>query len=180
VSDVTGKETTLAGVFAQRPVVLVFYRGGWCPYCNFQLHELATKGEELRKRGVVVVAISVDKPQYGAKTAQEHAAAFEVLSDPDLVAHKAFRVVNHIGGATAFALARMGEDLETRSGRDHHDVAVPAIFLIDRAGIIRWAHTDPDYKRRPSATAVLEAIDASDLAKGSAETPKQLPAPTGP
>jgi peroxiredoxin len=164
VTNLAGKRVSLRAAIAQEPTVLVFYRGGFCPYCNFQLHELTTRAAAFRERGVTLAAISVDQPRYGAKTAEENAAAFVLFSDADRQALQTFHVVNHLDGVTAFALARLGEDPEKRSGRSHHDVAVPSIFLIDRAGIIRWVHLDPDYRRRPSVDAILAAIDASGIA----------------
>ena len=62
----------------------------------------------------------------------------------------------------------MGADLDDRSGRDHHDVAVPSIFLIDGGGIIRFAHADPDYTRRPTVAAILAAIDTLGIAASPA------------
>jgi peroxiredoxin len=168
--DTKGSPVTLSDVRANRPTALVFYRGGWCPSCNYQLHELATSSAEFRRRGVALVAVSVDKPDHAVETAKEYGLDFDVLSDPELEAHRAYRVIDHLGGVTTFMIARMGADLEERSGKKHHDVAVPAIFLIDASGTIRWSHADPDYSKRPSAAQILEAIDRSGVAKTAPAT----------
>ena len=162
--DTKGRAVTLSDVRANRPTALVFYRGGWCPPCNYQLHELQTSSKEFRRRGVALVAVSVDKPDHAVETAKEYGLDFDVLSDPNLEAHTAYRVIDHLGGMTTFMIARMGADLEERSGKTHHDVAVPAIFLIDSAGVIRWSHADPDYAKRPSVPQILEAIHRSGVA----------------
>ena len=64
-----------------------------------------------------------------------------------------------------FMIGRMGVDLEERSGLTHHDVAVPAMFLVDESGVIRWSHADVDYNKRPRLTDILAAIDKSGLVK---------------
>jgi peroxiredoxin len=159
VIDPDGRAVNLSDVRAKRSTAVVFYKGGWCPPCNYQIHELAKHHAEFERRGVGIIAISVDKPDYAAATIREYGVPFPVLSDPTLVAHKAFGVVEHVGGASAFMLARMGADLEARSGQPHHDVAIPSVFLVDAEGIVRWAHVDPDYSVRPSVPDLLSAID---------------------
>ena len=164
VLTVSGQRVTLSGIRGNRPMALVFYRGGWCPPCNFQVHELSRSSSEFRKRGVRLVMISVDNPEHAVATAKEYGLDFDVLSDPELAAHTAYRVIDHVGGTTNFMLARMGVDLEERSGKQHHDVAIPSVFLIDAAGTIRWAHVDPDYTKRPSAAEILKAVDSAGIA----------------
>jgi len=166
--DLRGQPVTLQSARAGRPTALVFYRGGWCPPCNYQMHELSTHAAEFKRRGVSLVAISVDKPDLAAETAKEYGTDIAVFSDPDLEAHMAYNVVDHLGGVATFMIARMGQDLEARSGKKHHDVAVPAIFLIDSDGTIRWSHAEPDYSTRPSVPQVLEAIDRAGIARSSA------------
>ncbi len=168
VLDTKGRATTLNAVRASRPAALVFYRGGWCPPCNFQVHELSRSSAEFRKRGVALIVISVDNPDHAVETAKEYGLDFDVLSDPDLAAHRAYHVVDHIGGMTNFMIARMGADLEERSGKTHHDVAIPSVFLIDASGTIRWSHADPDYSKRPNVPQILEAIDSSQIVTSTA------------
>jgi peroxiredoxin len=177
--DTGGRPVTLQNVRASRPTALFFYRGGWCPPCNYQLHELSAHAAEFQKRGVSLVAISVDKPDYAAETAKEYGLDVAVFSDPELSAHVAYNVVDPIGGVATFMIARMGHDLEMRSGKKHHDVAVPSVFLIDAGGTIRWSHAEPDYSKRPSVPQLLEAIDRSGIARASASDGSS-PAPVSP
>ena len=76
--------------------------------CNYQLHELSSHYVDFERRGVAVIAVSVDKPEYAADSKREYGIAFAILSDPDLAAHRAYHVVGHVGGMTAFLLARHG------------------------------------------------------------------------
>jgi peroxiredoxin len=144
-----------------RSVLLVFYRGGWCPYCNFQIHELTAAYPEYQKRGVTPVAISVDKQDEAAKAEATYTIPFPLLSDPDLAAHKAFRVIHQADEAEVAKLKGFGIDLEERSGKTHHAFAVPSLFLIDKGGVVRFAHADPEYKVRPRTKQILAAIDAA-------------------
>lgn len=162
--DITGASQNLAALYGQGPTFVVFYRGGWCPFCNLQLHDLSQAKPEFDKRGIRIVAISVDQPGEEAKTQAKNEVAFPMLSDSDLATHKAFNVVHVLAEAEAKALAGHGVDLEKYSGQAHHSIAVPSIFLVDRAGKVRWVHVDKDYKTRPSPTQLL-AVAEPVLAK---------------
>lgn len=160
VHDADGHEVRLGDFLDGGPILVVFYRGGWCPFCNFQIRELTVAYPEYRRRGATPVAISVDRAEESAKTRATYVIPFPVLSDPDLAAHRAFRVVHHADDAEVARLRGFGMDLERASGRAHHDIAIPSMFLVDRDGVIRWAHADRDYRVRPSTAQVLAAIDA--------------------
>jgi peroxiredoxin len=136
--------------------LVVFYRGGWCPYCNFQIRELSQSYDRFKALGVSLVAISVDRPDAAAVTRNAHEVPFPVLSDPDLKAHEAFNVVLQLDAAGVARLAKYGYDIEQWSGKDHHKMAVPGIFLV-RDGKVAWAHVAKDYKTRPSTEQLLTA-----------------------
>lgn len=139
--------------------MLVFYRGGWCPFCNYQIRQLTEAYPQYRERGVTPVAISVDRPEEAAKTRATYEIPFPVLSDPDLAAHRAYRVMHEVDDAERERLAGFGMDIERASGRDHHVIAIPSVFVVDAEGVVRWAHADPDYRVRPSNEQILAALD---------------------
>jgi peroxiredoxin len=159
LQDVTGATVELAELYARGPVFLVFYRGGWCPFCNAQLHSLAEARAEFAKRGVTLAAISVDVPGESAKTQAKTGAPFPMLSDPKLVAHGAFQIVHQTSEEERQKLAGYGIDLRASSGESHGNFATPAIFYVDRGGVIRFAHVDEDYKTRPSPAQLLAIAD---------------------
>ena len=109
------------------------------------------------------VAISVDKVDEASKTNTTYEIPFPVLSDPELHAHEAFRVVHEASEDEVARLKGFGIDIERSSGKTHHKFAVPAVFLIDAHGVVRWAHADPDYKVRPTTAQLLAAIDGAKL-----------------
>jgi peroxiredoxin len=164
VHDADGREVSLRGLAGKDGRMLVaFYCGGWCPFCNFQIHELTTAYPELQRRGVLPVTISVDRPEESARIRATYTIPFPVLSDPDLSAHRAFRVLHHTDDAEVARLKGFGMDLERSSGQTHHVIAIPSMFLMDGHGVVRGAHADPDYKVRPSVAQFLAAIDGLRL-----------------
>jgi peroxiredoxin len=159
LTDVSGKEVSLAAMYAQGSTFVVFYRGGWCPFCNIQLHELQQAKAQFDAKGIKLVAISVDIPDQEATTQAKHGVAFAMLSDPKLIAHKAFNVVKVNTPDDIKMLAGYGIELAKFSGETHGNFAVPSMFLVDAKGVVRFAHVDTDYKTRPSPAQMLSAAD---------------------
>ena len=161
--DLDGKHVSLAELYERGPNLLAFYRGGWCPYCNTEIHALTQAYPEYRKRGVTPVAISVDKPEEGVKLKASYVIPFPVLSDSDAKSLDAFHLVKKVSDEEAAKMKSFGVDLEAFSGKTHHEIAIPALFVIDRTGTVRFAHSDPDFKVRPTTAQLLTAIDALKL-----------------
>ena len=162
--DLDGKDVSLSSLYTKSPILLAFYRGGWCPYCSSENRALAAAYPEYQKRGVTPVTASVDTPDAEAKTKATYTIPFPVLSDSDATMIEAFHVVNHVDDATFAKMKDFGLNIESYSGKTHHEIAIPSLFLIDRTGVVRWAHSDPDFKVRPSTAQILAAIDATKLA----------------
>jgi peroxiredoxin len=161
--DLDGKDIALSSLYRKGPILLASYRGGWCPYCNAEIHALTTAFPEYQKRGVTPVAVSVDTPENGTKMKATYTIPFPVISDSDAVILEAFHVVKQLTPDEYAKYKSYGEDLESYSGTTHHKIAIPALFLIDRGGVVRWAHSDPAYNVRPSTAQILAAIDATPL-----------------
>jgi len=158
--DAQGREVSLRQLAkAEGPLLLVFYRGGWCPYCNFQVRSLTTHAAAFQKRGVLPVLISVDRQSVAARSKQTYDVPFPVLSDSDLSVHEAFHVLNQMHDSTASRMKGRGIDLEEYSGRKHHTVAIPSVFLIEKDGRIAFSHAARDHKTRPTPEQLLGKID---------------------
>ncbi|MEZ4363915.1 MAG: peroxiredoxin-like family protein [Kofleriaceae bacterium] len=157
--DVSGATVELAQLYAKGPTFIVFYRGGWCPFCNAQLHSLTEAKAEFDKRGVQLVAISVDLPSEEAKTQAQHGVPFPMLSDSKLIVQDAFKIVHKTSAEEQAKLAGYGIDLQAYSGEAHQNFATASIFYVDRDGVIRFAHVDEDYKTRPSTAQLLQIAD---------------------
>ncbi|MBI1367105.1 MAG: redoxin domain-containing protein [Planctomycetes bacterium] len=144
-------------VVALKPTVLVIYRGGWCPYCTRHLRDLAEIESQLRESGYQIVAVSPDRPEELAKSIVNEKLTYTLLSDSDIALAKAMGLAFHIDDPMYTRLKGMGMDLERASGRDHHVLPVPAVYLLDKTGTIHFAYWNPDYKTRLSGDALLAA-----------------------
>ena len=98
------------------------------------------------------------EPAQAIRTYRSYKIPFPVLSDPDLVLHKAFNVLQLVDEQMVKKYKAYGIDLEKSSGRKHHTIAVPSLFVIDRAGFVRWAHADRDHRTRPSTEQILQTL----------------------
>ncbi len=143
-----GQEVDLDDLYAVKPTVLIFYRGGWCPYCNTHLGQIATVESELLSMGYQILAVSPDRPEELRKTADKQGLNYLLLSDSDMVLSRAFGIAFRVDDPTLEKYSGFGIDLEQSSGRGHHLLPVPALYIVDTRGVIRFAHWDPDYKKR--------------------------------
>ncbi len=159
INDMHGKPYPLKNAWQDKPALIVFYRGGWCPFCNMQVRELATKYDKLKAAGVQPVLISVDEPDKSAIISAQYDIPFPVLSDPDLLAHKAFNVVLELDAATLEKYKEYGINLQDWSGKSHNSIAVASAFLIDTSGNVMVSHAPEDYASRPSVEQLLALIE---------------------
>jgi peroxiredoxin len=148
-------------------VVVVFYRGGWCPFCNLQMRSLQTKVlPKLAPLHASIVAISVDLPTEGRKTQQKDNLAFRVVSDPKAKLLDAYKVKYAVPADLVAKYKAHAIDLEAASGEKHHVIAVPAVYVIDAAGKIVYRYVDENYKvRAPEADIIAAAAKSTKNAK---------------
>lgn len=149
--------TTLRAATAGKPAVLVFYRGGWCPYCNLQLSDLRTVVGPLRELGYTLIAISPDRPAELARTLDKTPLDYTLLSDSSAAAIAALGIGFVVDAATREQYKGYGIDLEAASGATHHALPVPSVFIVDAAGIIQFHYVNPDYRIRVPGELVLTA-----------------------
>jgi len=146
-----------------KPTVLVFYRGEWCKYCREQLQQLETIRPELEQMGYQIVAISPDMPAKLRETKENLALNFTLLSDSDMEAAKALGIAFRLDDETYDKYkAVYGFDIEQWSGKNHHLLPHPAVYITGPGAVVRFEHVDPDYAERMSNDEVLaEAKKAS-------------------
>ena len=143
---------------AGKPSVLVFYRGGWCPFCSRHLSDLATVQSQIEALGYQLIAVSPDRPTEAARTARSKDLGFMLLSDSDMHAAKAFGLAFKESRKTLEKYKTFGIDLDAATGRSHHQQPVPAVYVVGPGGRILFVHTDPDYKRRMSGTDIVSTL----------------------
>ena len=166
IPDVTlrteeNKEVSLRKLVSEKPTVLIFYRGGWCPFCNRHLQSLAGIEDDLNKAGAQLLAISMDQPSKLKETPNRDKLHYRLLSDGDAAAAKAFGIAFKVDDATVEKYKGYGINLDAASGNDHHILPHPAVFVADTSGKIRFAHVNPDYKVRLETKKILEATQSA-------------------
>jgi peroxiredoxin len=178
VPDVTlrteeGTEVNLRKLVSEKPTVLIFYRGGWCPFCTRHLQALVGIEDELNRAGAQMLAISMDQPAKLKETPDRDKLGYRLLSDSDAAAAKAFGIAFQVEEALVRKYKESYQiDLEAASGRDHHILPHPAVFVVDTNGKIRFADVNPDYRTRLEPVRILEAAKgAGGGAEGSARKP---------
>lgn len=152
-----GSQSKLHDLVAEQPAVLIFYRGGWCPYCNRHLAALGEIENDLRELGYRIHAVSADKPEKVAAASEEAGFDYALYSDATAEAAKAFGLAFEVDAKTYEKLLGYGINLEAASGHDHHLLPVPAVFIIDHDAKIRFRYYNPDYKERLSGDKLLQA-----------------------
>ncbi len=158
VRDASGNPWNFAAGERTQPALLIFFRGGWCPYCNTHLASLRQTEEQLRAAGVEVYFLSADRPELLYASLEEPDIGYTLLSDSRLGAARAFGIAFRVDDATVTRYKEYNIDLVAASGETHLSLPVPAVFLVDRTGIIRFSHANPDYKVRISADDLMTAV----------------------
>lgn len=156
----TGNKVVLSDTYKKGPVVLIFYRGTWCPFCNLHLKTFQSRLNDFEKLGATILAVSVDKPDSEAKMVRDNSLGFEVISDTQAEILKAYKVMYQV--PDELAQKYRGEykiDLEAYSGRKDNIIAVPATYVIDKTGKIIFAYANEDYKVRTQPQEVLDALE---------------------
>lgn len=157
--DASGKPVRLSDLLQKGPVILTFYRGGWCPYCNLQLKSYQAHLAELRAKGAELVAVSPQTPEYTLSTAEKDALTFPVLSDVGGNVARSYGLVFHVPNEVVQIYKNSGIDLENRHGDTHHELPIPGTYLIGRDGIVLLSYVDADYKKRLSIETILSALE---------------------
>lgn len=142
------------------PLVLSFNRGGWCPYCRAELGAWADAMPDLRRLGGAFVSIT---PEVGGRAAAMREALgldAEVLCDIDHGVALELGLAFHLGGRLRQSYLACGLDLAAAYGSPSWFIPIPATFVVDREGIVRFAFVDPDFRRRAEPSDVLAAISA--------------------
>ncbi|GEN99948.1 peroxiredoxin [Novosphingobium sediminis] len=153
-----GEPVTLSKLLREGPVVVSFYRGGWCPYCNLELRALQAVLPEITARGATLVAISPELPDESLSTAEKNELTFPVLSDAGSRVAKEWGIAFDLAEELRPIYARFGHALPDRNGGSEWILPVPATFVIAPDGRVRLAFVDTDYRNRLEPDAVLAAL----------------------
>ena len=154
-----GGHTSLYDSLQKGPVVLVWYRGGWCPYCNLQLQHIQTKLAEIHEAGGQVIAISPELPDMTMTTKERHMLEFQVLSDIDnKVADKyklAYTVPDYVVDHYDLSVK-----LNDHNGNDSNRLPLAVTYVINRDGKVEYAFLDADYKNRATPEEIISVLNS--------------------
>lgn len=153
LKDIAGETVALKSIIQSRPSVLIFFRGGWCPYCNLYMAELQNVEEDILGMGYQIVTISPDSPDNLNASLDKHKLNYRLLSDADMKVAQAFGI--------AFAVPQSStERLSNYSGgKNPGQLPVPSVFVINQQGEILFEYINPDYKKRLDAGLLLAVLN---------------------
>ena len=153
--DQDGKEVRLKDLLKKGKVVLVFYRGYWCPYCNRELSRLQDSLALIQEKGATVVAVSPEKPENIKQTVEKAKAGYPVLYDEGLKIMKGYDVEYEVEETTLARYRSSGLDIEKNNGPNGKFLPVPAVYIIDKESTVTYRFFDADYRKRPSIKDIL-------------------------
>ncbi|MBY0311338.1 MAG: redoxin domain-containing protein [Phycisphaerales bacterium] len=153
--EAKGKMVTLSTMLKDGPVVLTWYRGGWCPYCNLQLVAYQEKMADFKAAGAQLVAISPQVPDGSASTADKNKLEFSVVSDVGNTTAKAYGLAYKVPPAVE---AMYKTFLPKANGDESMELPVSAVYIVGRDGKIKWAKVDADYRVRAEPEEIMAAL----------------------
>ena len=158
-TDQYGKEIRLKDVLKDSVVVLIFYRGQWCPYCNKQLKRLEDSLQLIKDKKAKLIAITPEKTENISKTIEKTKASYSLLHDKEMKIMKAYAVAFEVDERTLSRYKNADIDLLTANGqKDKVYLPVPAVYIINKEGSITYRFFEADYKKRPSVSEILENL----------------------
>lgn len=161
--DAHGQTIRLADLRERGPVVVIFYRGAWCPYCNITLRAYQAALPEIQALGASLAAISPMTPDYSLSLSEKAELGYDVLSDSGNTVARQFGLVYTLGDrmyqvSSPLARRSSGADLTDMNGDDSRELPLVATYVIDQSGTIRFAEVFADHAKRTEPSAVLDVL----------------------
>lgn len=164
--DLNDNTFVLSESLKKGPVVVIFYRGQWCPFCNKHLRQLQESLQIIYNKGASVVAISPEKSEFLKRTAEKTHASFALLYDDDYKIADLFDVKFRPDNISRVVYNTMlGANLKNAHSDDTQQLPVPATFIIGQDGEIVWRHFDPDYKKRSNVSDIVKNLPLKAITK---------------
>jgi peroxiredoxin len=157
-TDQNGQEVRLKELLKKGKVILVFYRGQWCPYCNRFLSRLQDSLQLINEKGATLIAVSPEKTENISKTVDKTKAGFSILHDEGLKIMKAYDVEFEVPENTVTRYRNAGIDVEKNNGSNGKYLPVPAVYVIDKEGTVIYRFFESDYKKRPDVKDILSLL----------------------
>lgn len=158
--DASGKSVSLRALNQAGPLIISFYRGGWCPYCNLELKAYQGLLGEVTALGGQLIAVSPEKPDNSLTTAEKNALSFPVLTDTGYQLAKAIGIAFELPTGLQNLFSGFGMNLPDLNADTGWALPIPATFVVDRGGKIVLADVDPQYTRRLEPAVAIAALKA--------------------
>ena len=156
--DQSGKKFELSNALKKGSVIVVFYRGQWCPYCNKQLKAMQDSLSMILAKGASIVAISPEKPENIAKTVEKTKVSFPILMDDGMRIMNEYQVKFAVDTATQTRYKKFGIDFSEVNGSNGANLPVPAVYIVNSKGDITYRYFDTDYRKRVSLAELLSHL----------------------
>lgn len=157
--DQRGERISLSELLGAGPMVLIFYRGGWCPYCNLQLRTFQAHLEQIAARGAQLVAISPQTPDHSLSMAEKNELAFRVLSDLGAEVIDRYGLRFEVDESLRALSESVGSDVGAHNGPAGWTLPAAATFVVGQNGIVRYAQVSGDWRERAEPADVLAVLD---------------------
>lgn len=154
-SDQFGETFDLAKQLENGPVVLLFYRGHWCKYCNRQLEALSDSLQFIINKGATIITITPEVMEFVDETSKQYKNSFRIISDTEMKIMQAYKVNFEVKKSTITKYKFGGINLDTYNGSNGNNLPVPATYIINQEGIIDFVYFDANYKKRVSVNTIL-------------------------
>lgn len=152
------KDVNLKELLKSGSVVILFYRGEWCPYCNRQLKALEDSLALIKSKGANIIAISPEKLENINKTIEKTKVTYNVVTDENSQIMKAYKVAFELDEKTTEKYKGWGINLMERNGSSGNNLPVPAVYIINKEGKITYRYFDVNYKNRTSVQEILKNL----------------------
>lgn len=156
--DQNGKIVKLKQALKKGPVVLLFYRGQWCPFCNKQLSHFSDSLQMLIAKGASVLAITPETEENVKKTVEKTKSSFPVLEDEGMAIMKMYKVNFAVDGNTIAKYKGYGIDFDKANGSNGANLPVPATYIIGKDGIVKYVFFNTDYRKRASVQDIIDNL----------------------
>jgi len=156
--NIHNQQVRISDLLKKGPVILTFYRGGWCPYCNLQLRAYQEKLAEFEKHGAQLIAISPESMESAQTTVDKNEVKFEILTDKLNQVARQYGLVFKLDSELKDIYLKFGLDLKKNQGNDLWELPIPATYVIDQTGKIRFSFLNVDYVQRAEPEDIIKTL----------------------